>query len=227
MCVWNYVTSQQVHYKWTQLDSSWDPRGIRERSCRPDFIKSLQCFVLIFRRTAKEGLKDLRMHLSPVMPMTAEQFDGSELKLFLSKLGLGRGGQQCSRQRLNPKRIRQSDTVSARLNPIAVGPFSWISGDVWVWHRIIEHMLHIVAVCFTEQHNATYQILKAVGNCVHPGASLSQLRVDCRAISARLWCTSFLGFNRGGAMLSAHLSSTSAVMRTMALSSMTFHDGYL
>jgi hypothetical protein len=28
-------------------------------------------------------------------------------------------------------------------------------------------------------------------------------------------------------MLSAHLSSTSAVMRTMALSSMTFHDGYL
>lgn len=37
----------------------------------------------------REGLKDLPMHLSPVMPMTAEQFDGSELKLFLSKLGLG------------------------------------------------------------------------------------------------------------------------------------------
>ena len=39
--------------------------------------------------SAKEGLKDLPIHLSPVMPMTAEQFNGSELELFLSKLGLG------------------------------------------------------------------------------------------------------------------------------------------
>ena len=82
-------------------------------------MKSLQWLVLFSRSTAKEGLKDLPIHLSPVMPMTAEQFDGSELKLFLSKLGVGRVGQQGS----NPK-IRQSDTVSARLDLVTVGPFS-------------------------------------------------------------------------------------------------------
>ncbi|CAL1149044.1 unnamed protein product [Cladocopium goreaui] len=85
----------------------------------------------------REGLKDLPMHLSPVMPMTAEQFDGSELKLFLSKLGLGY--------------------------------------DVLLFLDSIE------------------EVLCSVRTCPLKNTSLS----------------------------------TSAVVRTMALSSMTFHDGYL
>ncbi|CAK9054476.1 Uncharacterized protein SCF082_LOCUS29567 [Durusdinium trenchii] len=37
----------------------------------------------------RDGLKELPIYLSPVMPVTSEQFDGSDLQIFLSKLGIG------------------------------------------------------------------------------------------------------------------------------------------
>eukprot|EP00439_Symbiodinium_sp_Y106_P075387 s3316_g14.t3 len=36
-----------------------------------------------------DGLKDLPMYMSPVIPMTAEEFDGSELDTFFRKVGIG------------------------------------------------------------------------------------------------------------------------------------------
>ena len=37
----------------------------------------------------EDGLKDLPMYMSPVIPMTAEEFDGSELDTFFRKVGIG------------------------------------------------------------------------------------------------------------------------------------------
>ncbi|CAE7348136.1 unnamed protein product [Symbiodinium natans] len=36
-----------------------------------------------------DGLKDLPIYMSPVIPMTAEEFDGSELDSFFRKIGIG------------------------------------------------------------------------------------------------------------------------------------------
>ena len=51
-----------------------------------------ECYVPGFALTTKhtkDGLKELPIYLSPVMPVTSEQFDGSDLQIFLSKLGIG------------------------------------------------------------------------------------------------------------------------------------------
>ena len=37
----------------------------------------------------QEGLKNLPIYMSPVIPMTAEEFDGSELDTFFRKVGIG------------------------------------------------------------------------------------------------------------------------------------------
>ena len=42
-------------------------------------------------RPPQDGLKDLPIYMSPVIPMTAEEFDGSELDSFFRKIGIGGG----------------------------------------------------------------------------------------------------------------------------------------
>ena len=41
------------------------------------------------KAVSQDGLKDLPIYMSPVIPMTAEEFDGSELDTFFRKVGIG------------------------------------------------------------------------------------------------------------------------------------------
>ena len=43
----------------------------------------------VLQSIPEDGLKDLPMYMSPVIPMTAEEFDGSELDTFFRKVGIG------------------------------------------------------------------------------------------------------------------------------------------